>query len=426
MSSPRRPSPAKPSLVDAVVALRRPQFRRFFFAALASNSGTWLQGVATPYVLYTITEEARWVGFGTFATMVPMAIMGVVAGPLADRLPRQRILVVTQCMMAVTAMAMGVLWWSGVRTPWAYLGVAVAHGIVNGFNMPAWQAFVSDLVPREELMNAITLNSAQFNAARAIGPAVGGLVLAKAGPGWSFTGNAVSYFIVVAVLITLPAIMPTDPPEHDSLLNQFRDGMRYARETPAIRNVYIAVALLAVCGGTLVSAHIVVFSETVFNASETQYGLLVSAFGIGSMLVTPWIAARGPLYRRSTLIIGGLVLYGIGELLLTATTLYVVGFIGVMITGAAHITSATTNNSTLQLLVTEEMRGRVVGLYLMVLTIAMPIGAIFQSLLSDEFGVRWVVTGMAVLMLLGAAWLRFSGRILTADESAQIETRATL
>ncbi|NNE72726.1 MAG: MFS transporter [Acidimicrobiales bacterium] len=419
MTSTRRPAPAKPRLTDAVVALRRPHFRRFFFAALTSNSGTWLQGIATPYVLFTITGEARWVGFGTFAMMVPMAIMGIPGGPLADRIPRQRILAITQTLMAGTAMAMALLWWNGVRTPWAYLGVAVVHGIINGFNMPAWQAFVSDLVPRSELMNAITLNSAQFNAARAIGPAIGGVVLASAGPGWSFAGNAISYFVVVGVLLTLPALMPGDPPERDSFLNQFRDGMRYARDHVSIRTIYLSAAILAVCGGTLVSSHLVVFSERVFEVDEGEFGLLVSAFGIGSIIVTPWIAARGPLHKRSTLIVSGFLLYGVGELLLTSTTIYLVGFIGVMLAGAAHITSATTNNSTLQLLVDEEMRGRVMGMYLMVLTMSMPLGATVETILADQFGVRPVVTVMGAIMLGFGAWLKLSGAIESADADAR-------
>lgn len=414
MSNTETPK-TKPKLVDSFVALKVPEFRRFFIAALMSGTGSWLQGLATPYVMFKITDSAKWVGFAVFAMMLPMALVGPIAGPMADRVSRRRILITTQSLLILFAAGYATLWWTGVREPLAYLAVSIGFGLVNGFNMPAWQAYVADLVPRDILINAITLNSAQFNAARALGPMLGGIVLATLGPGWSFAGNAFSYLFVVGTLLSLPPTEPTDPTPQESPLRQFRQGWQYARGHAGILNIYLAVLALAVCGGTLAQVHLVVFAEEVFDASEVQFGLLVSAFGIGAVATTPLLTTVGTTIKRSRLLVFGLLFYGVAELVLTATSIYIVGLIGVFLAGSAHLTTATTTNSTLQLLVDERMRGRVMGMYLMVLTIMMPIGAVIQGPLDERFGPRPVVTVMGFILISAAVWLRLSGRALTAD-----------
>lgn len=400
------------------MALRVPAFRRFFFAALVSNSGAWLQGVAIPYVMFEITGSGAWVGASVFAQMLPMALMGPVAGPLADRIPRRRILIVTQFLLAVAAAGHAVMWWADVRSPGAYLAASVLYGTVNGFNMPAWQAYVSDLVPRELLMNAITLNSTQFNAARAVGPSVGGVVLATGGPGWAFAGNALSFVAVLITLVSLPPGQAHPGGDTEPALRQFAQGMAYAWSQPGIITGYIAGGTVAFLGGTLAQVHMVLFAEEVFEVSEFRYGLLVSGFGIGALLVAPWLAAVGPRFPKSTMLVAGLTLYGVAELVLVSTTIYVIGVIGVVLAGAAHLTMATTTNTTIQLLVIEAMRGRVMAMYLMVFTLGMPVGAVIQGPAADAFGPRTVVLMMGLGMLAVTAWLVVSGRARTFDAAA--------
>ncbi len=399
---------------DSFDALQNRDFRKFFFAALASNSGSWLQGLASPWVMFEITQSGSWVGISVFSLLLPMALMGPIAGPLADRISRRTILLRAQPLLAVAAMGFAVLWWTGVTEPLAYVGLSLVYGVINGFAMPAWQAYVSDLVPRELLPNAITLNSAQFNAARAIGPSIGGVVLATLGPGWCFALNAFSFLFVVVALFQLPPTLPsgnsTEPP-----LRQFRLGYAYARTQPGIITSYFAAALVAVCGGTLVQVHLVLFAEQVFSVSERWFGVMVSAFGLGAIVMTPWLTTFAPKYRRSQVIIGGLIAYGVGELILSSTKVLAVGLVGVFIAGGSHITMATTTNSTLQLQTAEAMRGRIMSMYLIVLTLGMPIGAIIEGPLAERFGPRPVVTAMGSLMIAGALWIWFSGRAATFD-----------
>ena len=401
---------------QALAALRIPEFRRFFLAALISNSGTWLQGLALPFVIFEITESGTWVGVSVFALLLPMAAAGPVAGPLADRIARRNILIVTQSALALIALLLATLWWSGVRGPWAYVGVSVLYGVGNGFTLPAWQAYVADLVPRENLMNAITLNSAQFNAARAIGPSIGGIVLATLGPGWSFAGNALSFIFVVATLRTLTTGVSTRSMARESTLRSFTSGFGYARTRPVIVTGYIVAGLLAVLGGTLVHVHLVLFAEEVFKVSELRFGLLVSTFGLGAVAVAPWLTTRATALPKAHVLLAGLAGYGIAEVALVATTSYLVGLVGVLIAGAAHLTIATVTNTTIQLRVDEAMRGRVIAMYLIVLTLGIPIGAIVQGPLAESFGPRAVVGTMGALMLASTTWLLVSGRAATFDE----------
>lgn len=366
-----------------------------------------------------MTESASWLGFAAFAQMIPMAVMGPFAGSLADRMPRRRILLFSQSGLGLIAVVYMALWSSGVRIPAVYIGVSIISGVIAGFGMPAWQAFVSDLVPRELLVNAITLNSTQFNSARLFGPAIGGVVLARLGPSWSFGLNAASYLVVLGTLLTLPdAVRAADAVvDESSALARFRQATRYVRQRPGLQAPIFVAFTLALFAGSLTTVHALLFAEQVFNVDGTLFGLMVASFGVGAVLAAPFVAAIGPTLRRSTLLLVGLGSYGLAELLLTATTLYLVGTLAFFFAGMAHLTTATASNSTMQLLVDEEYRGRVMAIYLMTLTMGIPIGALVQGALADVFGPRLVVLGMATCMLTSVAWLALSGRVFAADRA---------
>ena len=169
----------------------------FWAAGIVSNSGRFFQAVAIPLVVYDLTGSAAWVGLAGFAQLLPMALLGPIAGAVADRYPRQRILLLTQALQAVSSLLFVALWFGGSRSPTVYVAASDVAGACAGLNLPAWQAFVSELVPRDTLMSAITLNSAQFNTARLLGPTLAGIVIAAFGPGWAFLVNAISYAAVI-------------------------------------------------------------------------------------------------------------------------------------------------------------------------------------------------------------------------------------
>ena len=187
-----------PSTRRSTAALRHRDFALFWGSSLVSNSGTWLQNVAVPFVLFRLTHSAAWVGFGTFAQFAPGVLLAPVAGSLADRFPRRSVLLVNQTLLGLVALALWVEWVAGWTSPWTITATVAVSGTIASIGIASWQAFVSELVPREDLLNAVVLNSTQFNAARAIGPAIGGVVLGSLGAGWAFLLNGLSYGVVVA------------------------------------------------------------------------------------------------------------------------------------------------------------------------------------------------------------------------------------
>ena len=185
-NSPKRPKqPKEQGIGYSFRAFRHSNYRLFWFGALASNTGTWLSNLTVPYVLYSLTGSALWVALAAVAQFVPGVVLGPLGGSLADRYDRRKVIIYTQSGLAVVALLMWANWASGLQDPILLLWLIAWVGVLNGLNIPAWQSFVSDLVPREDLLSAVTLNSLQFNAARSLGPALAGVLLAGLGPSWA-------------------------------------------------------------------------------------------------------------------------------------------------------------------------------------------------------------------------------------------------
>ena len=224
-------------------------FRLFWFAALASNTGGWMQQTAIPFVVFEMTGLSGAVGLTGFFLYVPMTIMGIVGGSLADRYPRRKLLVVTQLIQAVVALALWAVVATDSATTLNIAALGFLAGVGAGLNIPVWQSFVSQLVPRDTLANAVTLNSTQFNAARALGPVLAAPVITQFGASWAFLLNAISY---AAVLVALPRIDAPDPPrEIRADVHPMRDlasGARYVFTVPGIFACCLAIAAVASLG----------------------------------------------------------------------------------------------------------------------------------------------------------------------------------
>ena len=205
----RTSAPSERGLRHAVVAFHNRNFSLFWSGALISNIGTWMQNLTVPFaLLYVMKTSSVWVGIATVSQFLPGVILGPVAGYIADHFDRRRVLLLSQVIQLLLALLLWAVWQSGLRSPLGFIAIVSLNGVVFGVTMATWQAFVTQLVPREELLNAITLNSAQFNGSRAFGPALAGLVLARWGPGAAFLANALSFVAVVVALLLVrrPAI----------------------------------------------------------------------------------------------------------------------------------------------------------------------------------------------------------------------------
>jgi predicted MFS family arabinose efflux permease len=397
-------SSERPGLRQAVVAFRYRNFRLFWIGALLSSTGTWVQWVTVPFVVFELTGSAAWVGFTGFVQFLPAVVVGPLAGSIADRFHRRTVLLVTQSLMAVNALVLWLIWTAGVRSVAAIVAVVAVGGVLGGLNIPSWQAFVSELVPREVLLNAVTLNSTQFNAARAFGPALGGVVLAAFGPGAAFLVNALSFVAVIVALLMIRVPRLARSTDRRGVLAQFVEALGYVRGRHGIAACFFVVLALGALGGPLFQL-LAVFAERVFEVGDVAYGLLGAALGIGAVLAAPLIAGPGSGLARSRLTIGSTVVYGGAIVAFALAPAYALAFAALVVCGGAYLAIASTLNTTIQLQVDEAMRGKVLAAYIMCLTLAMPIGVLVQGALAEAIGARATVAGAGTLFVAVTAYL---------------------
>ncbi len=397
-------------------ALRYRNFALFWGGALISNTGSWVQNVTVPFVLYRLTGNALWVGLSTFAQFLPAVLLGPLAGSLADRYPRRRILLITQSALAVAALGLWGVWVADLAKPGVIVGLVCLAGIVAGLNITAWQAFVTELVPRSVLPNAITLNSAQFNASRALGPALGGVVLAAVGPGWAFLLNALSFGAVIAalVLIQVPRLVPPVG-DRPTVMREFATTIRYVRDRPGLSVCILTVVVLGLLGSPVFSL-IVVFTDDVFHVGRQAYGFLGACLGLGAIVGAPLVTGRVGRMARGAVVRVALPLYGASVAAFALAPVYAVAAVALVVAGAGYLAVAAALNTALQLQVDEARRGKVVALYLMALTAAIPVGGLVQGVLVDVFGPRTTVAAAGLLLVVLAVWLGMSGRLVALGD----------
>lgn len=406
----------RPGLRAAVAAFRYRNFALFWTGALISSTGGWVQNVTIPFVVYQLTDSEAWVGFAGFCLLINAAILGPVGGTLADRFDRRKVLIVTQSAQAAVALALWATWSAGVRSPGLIVALSALSGAFAGLMIGSWQAFVSELVPREALLNAVTLNSAQFNAARAFGPAIGGIVLATLGPGWGFFINAMSFLAVIAALLAMRLDRVIEKATgRMQVLGDLKETFAYVRRAPGIRTCIFVVAGLSLADSPLFQ-FVVVFADEVFRVDTWVFGVLSAALGIGAILATPFVAGWGGSIARSRLVAGAMLLNGLSLVLFALSPNAWVGFFFLMGAGGGYLAIASSLNTTIQLQVDERMRGKVLAFYLLGVTLVAPIGALVQGFLVDAIGPRAAFTAAGGAFLGLLVLLRTRGSLRHLDD----------
>ncbi|MCD4534316.1 MFS transporter [Nocardioides sp. cx-169] len=393
-------------LAYSVRAFRHRDYLIFWCGALASNVGTWLTNLAVPYVLYELTQSAFWVGLATLAQLLPQVLFAPLGGGLADRFDRRRLLLATQTGGALAAGGLCALWLAGVREPLAIMAVTGLSGLFNGLNLPSWQSFVNDLVPRADLTSAIALNSLQFNAARSIGPAIAGLLLATLGPGWAFLFNALSFgFVIWALSMVRARPRPGAVASTAKTPRGFVQALRYVGGQRGIQ-VAIIVSVMIGFFGNPIFGFTVVFADEVFGVGAVGLGLLNAALGIGSLLAAPLISGGFLRLTLSRTVRWALPLHAVGMLGFAVAPNLLLGALALMLVGASFLAVVSTANTAIQLIVADQVRGRVLAVRIMIFTASFPLGALAQGWLSDRIGPQATVAGSA--LVLGAVALAFS------------------
>ena len=403
-------------------ALAIRNYRLYWIGSVLTNNGRWAQYVATYFIIYQLTGSAAWVGMAGFANFVPMLLVNPVAGWVSDNLDRRRLLRATNGVAALTAAGMAVAWAAGLRSPGGWVGLFFLNGVVSGLKIPVGQAFVAECVPQGYLRNAITLNSTQFNAARALGPAIGGLLLGIAGAGWTLAA-VVLFYGPMAVCLSLMDSTELHRRVRDSakrterrpaVVADYRASVRYVLASPGIVTAIVTVSFISTLAMPVVQ-QVVVFAEDVFNVSPLLFGLLGSAQGIGAVLSAPMVAGVIGRLRPSTQQFAATTGYGLAVAAFALAPTYTMGFGALAAIGLTHLVSASNLNSVVQLQVDDAMRGRVMAIYMVGVLGPAPFANLLVGWLISVYGPRPVVATCGGLLVLAALVLRSSGRLALLD-----------
>lgn len=388
-------------MTSAAEPLRYPQFRWLWVGNVFSAAGSFVQTVAASWLMFELTDSSTWVGLIIASSTLPLLFFSLTAGALADRFDRAKLMLIAQTTMGAGAATMAVLTFLDLMTPGMLLALGLLMGTGMALNLPAWQALVPDLVPRGLVASAVALNSAAFNAARAVGPAIGGVLLATYGAEAGFAFNAASYIVIIVALIVIgPGLTVTDREPHQSMRNAISTGLRFARFTPSFRNLMALVALFAICSAVVQA--VLPVHNVYLGGGEIAFGVLYGAMGAGALtgaIVRPrigyWVDGSWVPYT--------ITLFGVSGIIVgLAPSLWVAG-VGMFLCGLFWLLTLATLNATAQLMSPAWIRGRAMSIYSLAFAGVLPIGSILSGWVADLLG----TPGSLVLFSSGALVLGF-------------------
>ena len=401
-ATPAFTHPEDTRLPQIVRALRNPNFRLFWSGNFLSNIGTWMQNVAQGWLVLSLTGSAFWLGVVGFAGSIPFLVFTLFGGVVADRVNKRRLLLVTQSVMMLLAFALGALAWLKIITVWELVAIAFLNGMAMAMNAPSYQALVPRLVKREDLTNAIALNSAQFNMSRILGPTLGGYAMALVGVAGNFFLNGVSFLAVLWALTRIE--YPENEPSHyPGLLSSLRQGFGYVRANPQMR-VLVWMTAAASFFGIPFMTFIPYFARMELHTGETGLGWLMAASGSGAVLGAVTVAALGTLRHRGTVVTVGGVAFFSAIIAFCYSHSFHLSQALLLVEGYSAILMISSFNVAIQHLASDQMRGRVMSIYATCFLGLPPLG----SLLIGELS-RHVPTPHALAAMAAAAAAIFAG-----------------
>jgi MFS family permease len=386
-------------------ALSSRNYRIYILGSIVSNTGTWMQRVAQDWLVLQLTHSGTALGITTGLQLLPALLLSPIAGVVADRVPKRTVLRWTQVAMALPAALLGILAVTGVIQAWQVYVLALVFGIGTAFDAPARQSFVVEMVGKDDLANAVGLNSASFNVARMIGPAVAGVLIAALGSGvdasgWVILANAVSYVAVFASLTLLDGSLLRPAPVTGTRKHAVRDGITYVRSRPDLVLILTCVFFVGTFGMNFQMTSALMATQ-VFHKGAGEYGLLASIMAVGS-LAGALLAARRTRPRLSFVVLAGAA-FAVVEIISGLMPSYVAFAAILPLLGLFALTMATSANAMIQMTTEPMMRGRVAALYLMVFMGGTPVGAPVIGWVGEAFGARWMLIGGGGITLLGIA-----------------------
>ena len=391
-------------------ALGHRDFRLFWFGQLVSLIGTWMQSVGQSWLVLELTNSPFRLGLIGALQFGPILLFSFLSGAISDRVRKRRLLLGTQTALMLQAFTLAVLVWSGHVQFWHVAVLAALYGLATTLDMPSRQSYVAHLVPRGDLMNAIALNSAVFNGARVVGPAVAGLLVARYGTAAAFVLNGASFIAVIAALAAIRTEGAPSPRRGIGLRAEIAEGVRYAAGTP---RVALVMSLLVVVSLFVINMNVLVplIAREVLHEGAHGFGLLMASLGLGAMAGALAVAALA-VGRPPLGMVVGPALAAAGLLLLLSTARHFGTTAAVLVAlGFAQIVFMTSCNTTVQIAVPDELRGRVMGLYALVFAGMTPIGALIMGTVAEHWGVSRACAvggsaGLVLVLALTIGWRR--------------------
>ena len=393
------------ALPYAFRALGHRNFRLFFVGQFVSRTGFWMQNMAQAWLIYRLTESSLMLGLVAFAGQVPTLLFGLLAGVVADRFNRYRVILIALWLAMLQAFVLGILTMSEWITAWQVFALALVAGTIQAFEMPARQSFLMEIVGRDDLASAIALNSTLVNGARILGPALAGLLVAQFGEGVCFTFNGCTFLAIIGGFLAMrlpPRVVEPHPAQ--STTSFIGEGIRYALHTPAIRLLLILISLLSLLS-TPYTVLMPIFAGDILDSGPNGMGMLMGAAGAGAVVGALLMARHQGTERLGRVTAFAFTRFGIGLILFSLSHNFWLSLLVLPLIGSGIMVPMAATNTLLQTLSPDHLRGRIMSLFFIMFMGAPPIGSLLAGFLAPLIGAPLTVGGAGVLCLLVSAYV---------------------
>lgn len=383
-------------------SLKYRNYRLFFSGQSISLIGTWMQRIAMPWLVYHMTGSALLLGVVGFAGQIPTFLLAPVAGVLTDRWSRYRVLLATQIISLVQAAVLALLCLLGAIHVWQIVLLGVLLGCVNAFDVPSRQSFVIEMVEnKEDLGNAIALNSLMFNGARLIGPSIAGVMLASTSEGICFLLNAISYLFVIASLLMMRVNRKHVIEKQHEIFSELKEGWNYTFGFPPIKHLILLLALVSLTGMSY-SVLMPVFVNEILHGGSHTYGFLMGAAGFGALIGALYLASREKVLKLGRIIPSAAILFGIGLIILSFTKIFSLSLLLMVFIGLGMMLQTASSNTVLQTITDDDKRGRVMSFYTMAVMGTAPFGSLLSGVLAKTIGTQGTLLAGGIVTIVGA------------------------
>jgi MFS family permease len=388
-------------LQSSLRAFRHRDYRLFFAGQLTSLVGTWMQTVAQSWLVYRITGSATLLGVVGFASQFPIFLLSPIAGAVADTYPRRKTMIIIQTLMMLLAFPLAALTLMNRIQVWQVMVLAILLGFVNSFDIPVRQSFIAEMVGREDLINAIALNSSMMNGARVIGPAVAGILVSIVGEGWCFLLNGVSYLAVIIGLLFIRAGNTPPREHHGSRMDAILEGFRFALHTKPVRALLLLLGVVSLMGMPY-SVLMPIFADDILHGGPKGLGLLMGFAGIGALLGAALLAGRQGVRGLGSWVMFACAGFGSSLIFFSLSRNFWLSMVLLIPTGFSMMVQMASSNTLIQSMVPDRLRGRVMAIYSMMFVGMAPFGALLAGVLAHLLGAPMTVAIGGLVCIAGA------------------------